>query len=73
MFREVNTKINFLQLEEDILRFWKEQGIFSKSIEMRGGGHIMPFMKAHPQLMVAREFIMCCLVYIRTSFAGTRR
>ncbi len=35
MFREVNTKINFLHLEEDILRFWKEQGIFNKSIEVR--------------------------------------
>jgi isoleucyl-tRNA synthetase len=35
MFREVNTKINFLQLEEDTLRFWKEQGIFNKSIEIR--------------------------------------
>jgi isoleucyl-tRNA synthetase len=35
MFQEVNTKINFLQLEEDILRFWKEHEIFGKSVEIR--------------------------------------
>ena len=38
MFREVNTKVKFVQLEEDVLRFWKEQGIFNKSIEVREGG-----------------------------------
>jgi len=48
MFREVNTKINFLQLEEDILRFWKEQGIFNKSIEMREGGPHYAFYEGPP-------------------------
>jgi isoleucyl-tRNA synthetase len=35
MFREVNAKVNFPQLEKNILLFWKEQGIFNKSIEIR--------------------------------------
>ncbi len=35
MFREVNTKLNFAQLDSDILRFWDERGIFEKSIERR--------------------------------------
>lgn len=48
MFREVNTKINFLQLEEDILRFWKEQGIFNKSIEIREGGPHYAFYEGPP-------------------------
>jgi len=48
MFREVNTKINFLQLEEDILRFWKEQEIFSKSIEIRVGGPHYAFYEGPP-------------------------
>jgi len=48
MFRQVNTKINFLQLEEDILRFWKEQGIFNKSIEMREGGPHYAFYEGPP-------------------------
>ncbi|MGB6874363.1 MAG: isoleucine--tRNA ligase [Dehalococcoidia bacterium] len=48
MFREVNTKINFLQLEEDILRFWKEQGIFNKSIETRKRGAHYAFYEGPP-------------------------
>jgi len=48
MFREVNTKINFLHLEEDILRFWKEQGIFNKSIELREGGPHYAFYEGPP-------------------------
>jgi len=48
MFREVNTKINFLQLEEDILHFWKEQEIFSKSIEIREGGPHYAFYEGPP-------------------------
>jgi isoleucyl-tRNA synthetase len=48
MFREVNTKINFLQLEEDVLRFWKEQEIFNKSIEIREGGPHYAFYEGPP-------------------------
>jgi isoleucyl-tRNA synthetase len=48
MFREVNTKINFLRLEEDILRFWKEQGIFNKSIEIRKRGPHYAFYEGPP-------------------------
>jgi isoleucyl-tRNA synthetase len=48
MFREVNTKINFLQLEENILRFWKEQGTFNKSIEIREGGPHYAFYEGPP-------------------------
>jgi len=48
MFREVSTKINFLQLEEDILRFWKEYEVFSKSIEMRKGGPHYAFYEGPP-------------------------
>jgi isoleucyl-tRNA synthetase len=48
MFRQVNTKINFLQLEEDILRFWKEHEIFSKSIEVREGGPHYAFYEGPP-------------------------
>jgi len=48
VFREVNSKINFLQLEEDILRFWKEHGIFNKSIEIREGGPHYAFYEGPP-------------------------
>ena len=48
MFREVNSKVDFLQLEEDILRFWKEHGIFNKSIEIREGGPHYAFYEGPP-------------------------
>jgi len=48
MFREVSTKINFVQLENDILRFWKEQRIFNKSIERRKEGPHYAFYEGPP-------------------------
>jgi isoleucyl-tRNA synthetase len=48
MFREVDTKIDFSRLEEDILRFWKEQGIFGKSVEQRRKGPHYAFYEGPP-------------------------
>jgi isoleucyl-tRNA synthetase len=35
MFKPVSPKVNFPELEEEILKFWKEQKIFEKSVESR--------------------------------------
>ncbi|MBE0430375.1 MAG: isoleucine--tRNA ligase [Dehalococcoidia bacterium] len=48
MFREVNSKVSFPRLEEDILRFWKERGIFGQSIEARQGGQRFVFYEGPP-------------------------
>jgi isoleucyl-tRNA synthetase len=48
MFREVSSKVNFVQLEEDILRFWREQGIFGKSIAIRKNGPHYVFYEGPP-------------------------
>ena len=48
MFREVSSKVNFVQLEEDILRFWREQGIFDKSIVIREKGPHYVFYEGPP-------------------------
>lgn len=48
MFREVSTKANFVQLEEDTLRFWKQQRIFDKSIKAREGGPHYAFYEGPP-------------------------
>ncbi|MFP3879481.1 MAG: isoleucine--tRNA ligase [Dehalococcoidia bacterium] len=48
MFREVNTKTNFVQLEENILRFWQDRRIFDKSVEMREGGPHYAFYEGPP-------------------------
>ena len=48
MFREVNAKVNFPRLEEDILRFWKEQGIFNQSVAAREGCPHYAFYEGPP-------------------------
>ena len=35
MFQPVSSKVSFPQLEEGILRLWKERDIFHKSIDQR--------------------------------------
>jgi isoleucyl-tRNA synthetase len=48
MFPEVKTRVNFAQLETDILRFWKEQRIFGKSIELRNSRLQYTFYEGPP-------------------------
>jgi isoleucyl-tRNA synthetase len=48
VFREVNSKVNFVQLEEDILRFWKERGIFDKSVVTKEEGPHYAFYEGPP-------------------------
>jgi isoleucyl-tRNA synthetase len=48
VFREVSSKVNFVQLEEDILRFWKEQSIFDKSVAIRKKGPHYTFYEGPP-------------------------
>jgi isoleucyl-tRNA synthetase len=50
MFREVKAKVNFAQLETDILSFWKEQNILSKSIELRRSGPHYTFYEGPPSM-----------------------
>ncbi len=38
MFRPVNSRVNFPQLEEDILIMWREKKVFAQSVERRQGG-----------------------------------
>ena len=35
MFKPVNSKINFSELEEELIKYWKENKIFEKSVESR--------------------------------------
>ena len=37
MYKAVDPKVNFPQMEENILEFWQKHGIFKKSIEQREG------------------------------------
>ena len=37
MFRPVKNNVSFPQLETDILAFWKDKGIYEKSLAAREG------------------------------------
>ncbi len=48
MFRPVNSKVNFPQLEQSILDFWKTNRIFEKSLESRLGRPQFTFYEGPP-------------------------
>lgn len=48
MFKPVSPKVNFPELENDILSFWKEKGIFEKSISSRPENKKWTFLDGPP-------------------------
>lgn len=50
MFRDVNARVSFPQLEEEILRFWSDNDIFGKSVGMREGGPHYAFYEGPPSV-----------------------
>lgn len=50
MFKQLGAGFNVVHLEENILRFWKEQRIFEKSIEIREGAPLFVFYEGPPSV-----------------------
>ena len=48
MFRPVSSKVDWLKMEEEVLRFWEEQGIFQKSVQQRQGAQPFVFYEGPP-------------------------
>ncbi len=48
MFKQVNSRANFPQIEEKILEFWKERDIFTGSVEARKGNPRFSFYEGPP-------------------------
>ena len=48
MFQKIDSKVNFPQLEEGILRFWKEHDIFNKSVKVKEGNPHYTFYEGPP-------------------------
>ncbi len=48
MHKKVDTNLNFVEREESILQFWKEQNIFKKSCELRKGNEPFTFYDGPP-------------------------
>ena len=48
MFRPVSTRVNFPKVEEEILKFWDAEDVFSKSIEQRPADNEFVFFDGPP-------------------------
>lgn len=48
MYEKVSTNLNFVDREQEILKFWKEKDIFEKSIKMREGCPTFTFYDGPP-------------------------
>ncbi|OON97712.1 MAG: isoleucine--tRNA ligase [Candidatus Epulonipiscioides saccharophilum] len=48
MYKKVNTSLNFVEGELEILKFWKENSIFEKSIEQRADSENFTFYEGPP-------------------------
>lgn len=48
MYKKVDTNLNFVERELEILKFWKENNVFEKSIEAREGSPIFTFYDGPP-------------------------
>ena len=48
MFNPVSSKLNVISMEETVLKFWKQAGIFKKTVEQRQGGPEYVFYEGPP-------------------------
>ena len=48
MFKAVSSRVSFPKMEEGILRFWKENDIFRKSVTTRADGPVFVFYEGPP-------------------------
>lgn len=48
MFDPVDNQVSFAAMEAEILKFWREQGIFQKSLDIRRGGDAYVFYDGPP-------------------------
>ena len=48
MFEKVSTSMDFLAREKEVLKFWKENEIFKKSVDLRKGQDTFTFFDGPP-------------------------
>ena len=48
MYQKVDTSLNFVEREKEIIEFWKQNGIFEKSVEKNEGGEEFSFFDGPP-------------------------
>ncbi|MBO7632962.1 MAG: class I tRNA ligase family protein, partial [Lachnospiraceae bacterium] len=48
MFKKVSTDMNFVDREKEVVKFWKEEDIFNKSLKLREGCPTYTFYDGPP-------------------------
>ena len=48
MYKKVDTNLNFVDREIDVLKFWKENNVFEQSIDQRTDGPTFTFYDGPP-------------------------
>src|SRR5512139_1720643 len=48
MFKPLSDKVNYHELESQVLAFWDERGIFAKSLSSRAGRPVFSFYEGPP-------------------------
>ena len=58
MFKAVSSRVNFPEIEETILDYWKNNGIFKRSVEARKDGIRFNLYDGPPTVNGSRLFII---------------
>ena len=48
MYKKVDTSLNFIDREKEVIEFWKENGVFESSVENNAGGEEFSFYDGPP-------------------------
>lgn len=48
MYKKVDTSLNFVEREKEVIKFWKGNGVFEKSVEKNEGGEEFSFYDGPP-------------------------
>ena len=55
MYKPVDTSLNFVEREKEVLAFWKENEIFEKSVEKNKGNESFNFYDGPPTKSEAKR------------------
>lgn len=48
MYQKVSTDMNFAQREEEVIKFWRDEDIFKKTVKLREGAPAFTFFDGPP-------------------------
>ena len=73
MYRKVETDLNFLPREQEVLQFWKENHVFEQSVALRRGAPAYTFYDGPPTANGSRTSAISSRAASRTSSPATAR